>query len=799
MPDTVIARVNTLGSDQPEQLIFTDRHGRLIGDDDDAKSQEWILMKTTMLKSQEWMTVELPGVDVADGCGEILPHKLLRLMISTYPAPDPAPTVEVETSETRRPAEPVEPAPVAQPAEPRGHADPPAVRTQTKAYAPSMSGSKYSYAVTQLESQGVLNPDAHMFVQEDFYQAEPDVVAAIMTQLSLKSGLKEWGDKAYTAVESEMKQLHFRNTFKPMHWNELTEIQRQTVLESHMFLKEKRDGKIKGRTVAGGNKQRDYISKEDASSPTVATESVLLSCIIDAEEERDVAVIDIPNAFVQTRVEDEKDMAIIKIRGVLVDILVEIAPDVYKSYATTDKKGVRQLLVQCQNALYGTMVASLLYYRKFTKSLIGIGFEINPYDPCVANKMIEGKQMTICFHVDDCKLSHRKPKVMDQMIEWLRQEYESIFEDGSGQMTVSRGKVHKYLGMTLDYTVRGQVKITMIDYIDEILTAFDKADPKGSGTKTSAASENLFKIDEDCEKLQPSKAVEFHNLVAKTLYATKRARPDTCTAIAFLTTRVRAPDKDDWTKLVHLMKYLRGTRTLPLILSANGSGILKWWVDASFAVHPNMRGHSGGGLSLGRGFPIVSSTKQKLNTRSSTETEIVGADDFMPAICWTRYFMEAQGYQVQDNVLFQDNKSAILLEKNGKASSSKRTKHINIRYFFITDRVNKGDVSLVWCPTGDMIGDFMTKPLQGALFRKFRDQIMGVIPARDPGPGKAKPRNGKSDTYKVKPRKGKTAKEKFGAPGKGRHHRSVLGVVTKRTKDSRSNKTWTQDDPTIKR
>jgi hypothetical protein len=183
---------------------------------------------------------------------------------------------------------------------------------------------------------------------------------------------------------------------------------------------------------------------------------------------------------------------------------------------------------------------------------------------------------------------------------------------------------------------------------------------------------------------------------------------------------------------------------MPLILSANGSGILKWYVDASFAVHPNMRGHSGGGLTLGRGFPIVSSTKQKLNTRSSTETEIVGADDFMPAVCWTRYFMKAQGYDVQDNILFQDNKSSILMEKNGKASSSKRTKHINIRYFFITDRVKKEEVSVVWCPTGDMIGDYATKPLQGALFRKFRDQIMGVVPAQDPGPGKTDRNIGKT-------------------------------------------------------
>jgi hypothetical protein len=167
-----------------------------------------------------------------------------------------------------------------------------------------------------------------------------------------------------------------------------------------MFLKQKQDEKIKGRTVAGVNKQWDYISKEDASSPTVATESVLLSCIIDAEEERDVAVVDIPNQFVQAQVDNEKDMAFIKTRGILVDTLVEIAPDVYKSYVSKDNKWSKQLLAQCQNSLYGTTVASLLYYRKFIKSLTDIDFVINPYDPCVTNKMIESEQMTICFHVD---------------------------------------------------------------------------------------------------------------------------------------------------------------------------------------------------------------------------------------------------------------------------------------------------------------------------------------------------------------------------------------------------------------
>jgi hypothetical protein len=648
--------------------------------------------------------IDIPGVDVTGPEAlEEAPDAQVEINDLDIPQYDPAP---IEVAPPQESAAPAMPTPVVTPAHAQGIHRSNRVRTRAKqAYTPSMTCSKYSYAVNQLETQGVLNPDAHMFVQDDFYQAEPDVVAAIMTQLSLKAGLKEWGDQAFTAARSEMTHLHLRNTFKPKHWRELSQVQRQTVLESHMFLKQKRDGKIKGRTVAGGNKQCDYISKEDASSPTVATEAVILSCIIDAKEGRDIVVVDIPNAFVQMRVENEKDVAFIKIRGVLVDILVEIAPDVYKPYVSRDTKGTKQLLVQCQNALYGTMVASLLYYRKFVKSLTDVGFIINPYDLCVANNIIEGKQMTICFDVDDCKLSHRKNKVMDTMIEYLREEYESIFEDGTGAMTVSRGKIHKYLGMTLDYTVCGQVTITMFDYVDEILTAFDKAEPKGGGTKTSTAPGILFKVDESCVKLAQNNAVEFHNLVAKTLYGTKRARPDTCTAIAFLTTRVREPNKDDCTKLVHLMRYIRGTRTMPLILSANGSGILKWWVDASFTVHPNMRGHSRGGLSLGRGFPIVSSNKQKLNTRSSTETEIVGADAFMPEICWTRYFMKAQGYGVKDNVLFQDNKSSILLEKNGKASSSKRTKHINIRYFFITDRVSKEELSVVWCPTGDMIGD----------------------------------------------------------------------------------------------
>ena len=104
----------------------------------------------------------------------------------------------------------------------------------------------------------------------------------------------------------------------------------------------------------------------------------------------------------------------------IVDVLCKIAPEVYKPYVTYDRRGNKQLLVICLDALYGTMVASLLYYKKFTNSLKSKSFKMNPYDPCVWNEMVNGEQLTIVFHVDDCKLSHRDPKVLDETIEWLR-------------------------------------------------------------------------------------------------------------------------------------------------------------------------------------------------------------------------------------------------------------------------------------------------------------------------------------------------------------------------------------------
>ena len=102
---------------------------------------------------------------------------------------------------------------------------------------------------------------------------------------------------------------------------------------------------------------------------------------------------------------------------------------------------------------------------------------------------------------------------------------------------------------------------------------------------------------------------------------------------------------------------------------------------------------------MGTGCAVATLTKQKCNVRSSTIGELVAVNEMIARILWTRLFMQAQGIKVTDNILYQDNRSAILLERNGQASSSKRTKHIEIRYYYVADCIAKGDLSVVWCPT----------------------------------------------------------------------------------------------------
>ena len=406
-----------------------------------------------------------------------------------------------------------------------------------ESYEPSMTGKVYetNHLVTQMLERAEYDDEYVLLMIRTIMDMRDkdensEVGSSFAETYSLNTGIKKLGERGYNAAFDEVNQLHQRGCFHPIDVNQLTPAEREKALESLIFLTEKRDGRAKARACADGRKQRLWMNKNEAASPTVLLESVMITSTIDAKENRDVAIVDIPNAFVQTDMEDG-ERVVMKLRGKLAELLVKVAPEVYRNYVT-EENGKTVLYVELKKALYGMLKSALLFYKKLRRDLESIGFKVNPYDPCVANRMRVGLQLTVVWHVDDLKISHVDSKVVNDLIDWIRMKYEDV---EIGKIKPSRGKVHDYLGMTLDFATKGVVKIKMLDYVSKMLDGFDY--PKEIAKEVvSPASENLYKIDEESEKLDAKRAQEFHNMVAKGLFLTKRARPDLMTAIAFLCT-----------------------------------------------------------------------------------------------------------------------------------------------------------------------------------------------------------------------------------------------------------------------
>jgi hypothetical protein len=154
-------------------------------------------------------------------------------------------------------------------------------------------------------------------------------------------------------------------------------------------------------------------------------------------------------------------------------------------------------------------------------------------------------------------------------------------------------------------------------------------------------------VDDECEKLDEETRQTFHSIFAKLLWVGKKARPDILVALSFLGKRTTKADLDDWKKLRRLLSYLKGTANLMLKLTVESLNVIKWWADASFAVHDDMKNHSGGFGTLGKGAFYASSTGQKLNTTSSTECEVVAAAELLPQARWATSFLRHQGYYVK--------------------------------------------------------------------------------------------------------------------------------------------------------
>ena len=449
-------------------------------------------------------------------------------------------------------------------------------------------------------------------------------------------------------------------------------------------------------------------------SPTVTLEGFITILMIAAFEGRKVVSFDVPGAFLQAELPHD-ELVLLKLRGRFVDIMCEINPE-HKPNVRYEN-GVKVLYMKVIRAIYGCIESALAWYDLFTNTLKSKGFELNPYDKCIANKMYNGKQCTIAWPVDDNVATHEDQEVID--------EIKSIMVEHFGEMKFVEGEEHTFLGMKI--TIKDKkVMINMRDQINETIDKFE-ADT-GEIVKDSVkspANHSLFLVDEGAKELDENKSDIFHSTTAKLLYIMKRARPDIETSISFLSRRVSKSADDDWKKLKRVLGWLKRTIDDIRTIGATSLTELYTYIDAAFAVHDNMRSHTGGAISMGYGIVHGKSSMQKINTKSSTEAELVGISEYVPYNLWLLHFLDAQGYGIKDNVVYQDNQSTICMAKNGRDSTTGNSRHINIRYFFVKNRIDKGEMRVDYLPTNVMLADYFTKPLMGKRFMDLREYVMG--------------------------------------------------------------------------
>jgi hypothetical protein len=320
------------------------------------------------------------------------------------------------------------------------------------------------------------------------------------------------------------------------------------------------------------------------------------------------------------------------------------------------------------------------------------------------NKVVNGKQCTVVIYVDDLFFTCELEYVIDDTLAVLCKAFES-------KLVVNSGLEHDYLGMHFNFASVGEVKVTMPGYIEELMKLSSV-----TGIADSPASPQLFTINKSPTLLTADEKEWFHSQVARILYLAKRVRGELLLIVSFLATRVNHPDQDDRKKLIRMLRYINGTRHDP------GSPIAAY-IDASYVVHSDYRSHTGMIITVGGGAIDMRSTKQKLNVKSSTEAELVALSDMCSRVIWCREFLVAQGMKPPPANVFQDNQSTIALVKRGN-SASERTRHVAIRFFWVKDRVDNGDLEIVYMPTKDMIADVLTKPLQGEAFKRLRNMLL---------------------------------------------------------------------------
>jgi hypothetical protein len=530
--------------------------------------------------------------------------------------------------------------------------------------------------------------------------------------ITTKVARDKYGERVVQeSMLKELKSLLDNNTWEIVPPNKLTPVQWKGVINCHMHLTEKLDSdgnmtSLKARLVANGSTQpktntvNEYV--ESNASPTVHFPNLMLNINIGTHEKRHFAAFDVKSAFLHADISNS-------------DVYVRLPPTVANLLASIDHKYKNMtthtgaIIVRLKKALYGLRESPMLWFLSLSNTLKQGGYVQSKYDPCVFYQL--STKRTVVIHVDDLLAMMAEKHHLDDL--------QKLLEDQYGKVNRNEGNNLQYLKMKFEYTRNdGKLLLSQIGNIKDLVAKHVGE----SYTPVYTPSDSTI---HDEDKTPDVDTTKYKSLVMSLQYLASATRPDIQTAVAYLNTFCESPTQKKMDALTRIVRYLATTIDTKLEIKPS-STIMNAYTDASFASHTQTRrSHTGYIITLGgqKGFVYSKSGRQEHVTRSSAESELVALDACSRMVAALRYMLLEQGYHQPPTIINVDNKSTICMTWNGKGEW-KRSRHIDIQWFYTHELASFGVISPSWIGTEDNVADLFTKHMYKDKFINFRKYFM---------------------------------------------------------------------------
>jgi hypothetical protein len=698
MPEDIIERINAMSSPALTPDNYLESLVREI--DVDTNPQ---YMNTEQLKR-----LARDNPDVFDAMPPIgVPHEHSS-------TPEPVPDITAPVNDPKiQPSSPehLDPEPDNEASEPIADSPPVSKRYTFKridpalrdaAPDPNLGRGKRHQKTDALQALAAELFDSDLDYEEVSKIFENAYIAKVGGNMSFKKANEKHGRKAFDAGEKEISGMLAKDIFEPIYWDSLTQDMKDKTIRSFTFYKEKFkvDGsldKLKARLVAQGQLV-DKSTLGDISAPTPGLEAIFLMHALAAQLGYRVAVMDIPSAFLHSQLPDDQRLPMI-IGKDEAAIIVKLKPE-WAKYLRHDGT----LAVMLIGSLYGLPQAPQIFNVDLSAAMFSLGYRQCAGDACIFVRYgDDGDRSIVAVHVDDLLHIYTSEHFQTELLNMISEKFSAP--------TVSTSDEGIHLGIEFLYDREdGSVRLTMYKYVQKLLQDFQIT--SGAATPTTA---DFMSLDESSP---PYDQRDYASALMSLYYLAARVRKDILFPLTFLASRIHDCRLEDAQKLDRIFRFLYATQSRGIVLRTRGTRLV-FSIDASYAIHPNSRSHSGLYVTLG-GVPTKSphaggpvwcrSIIQRLVSYSSYEAEITSLHQSRELILYLRELLSDFGFdQDEPSLVLEDNMACISAINQGERFRGRAT-HVNVRVHGFAQLIEAGAVEIVYCPTEIMLADGLTKP-----------------------------------------------------------------------------------------